>query len=116
MPAPEIILQLVQRFHDNRSAYRSGEYYEAQLRLEFLDPFFEALGWDVCNKQGYAEAYKDVIHEDAIKLGGATKAPDYAFCIGRKRQIEATDRQIDLLVYELYGLTEEEIKIVEGNA
>jgi hypothetical protein len=116
MPAPEIILQLVQRFEDNRSTYRSGEYNETQLRLEFLDPFFEALGWDVYNKQGYAEAYKDVIHEDAIKLGGATKAPDYAFCIGRKRQIEATDRQIDLLVYELYGLTEEEIKIVEGNA
>jgi hypothetical protein len=31
-----------------------------------------------------------------------------------QRQIEATDRQIDTLVYELYGLTEEEIKIVEG--
>ena len=29
------------------------------------------------------------------------------------RQIEATDRQIDRLVYELYGLTEEEIRIVE---
>lgn len=31
-----------------------------------------------------------------------------------QRQIEATDREIDQLVYELYGLTEEEIKIVEG--
>jgi hypothetical protein len=31
-----------------------------------------------------------------------------------KREIEATDRAIDRLVYELYGLTEEEIKIVEG--
>ena len=30
-----------------------------------------------------------------------------------QREIEATDRQIDQLVYELYGLTEEEIKIVE---
>ena len=29
--------------------------------------------------------------------------------------LEATDRQIDGLVYELYGLTEAEIKIVEGN-
>ena len=29
-------------------------------------------------------------------------------------QIEATDRQIDALVYELYGLTEEEIEVVEG--
>ena len=30
-----------------------------------------------------------------------------------QRQIEATDRQIDNLVYELYGLTEDEIKIVD---
>jgi hypothetical protein len=31
-----------------------------------------------------------------------------------QRQIDATDRQIDRLVYELYGLTEAEIAIVEG--
>jgi hypothetical protein len=31
-----------------------------------------------------------------------------------QRQIEATDRQIDRLVYTLYGLTEDEIEIVEG--
>jgi hypothetical protein len=31
-----------------------------------------------------------------------------------QRQIEATDRQIDALVYELYGLAEGEIEIVEG--
>ena len=30
-----------------------------------------------------------------------------------QRQIDATDRQIDQLVYELYGLTEDEIRIVE---
>jgi len=29
-------------------------------------------------------------------------------------QIEATDTQIDMLVYELYGLTDDEIKVVEG--
>ena len=31
-----------------------------------------------------------------------------------QRQIDATDKQIDKLVYELYDLTEEEIGIVEG--
>ena len=30
------------------------------------------------------------------------------------RQIEVTDAAIDKLVYELYGLTEEEIGVVEG--
>ena len=33
-----------------------------------------------------------------------------------ERQIAATDRQIDDLVYEFYGLTDGEIKIVEGAA
>jgi Tfp pilus assembly PilM family ATPase len=31
-----------------------------------------------------------------------------------KKQIDILDNQIDQLVYKLYGLTEEEIKIVEG--
>ncbi|MEH2362965.1 hypothetical protein [Nostoc sp.] len=31
-----------------------------------------------------------------------------------QQQINATDRQINQLVYELYGLTDEEIAIVEG--
>jgi flagellar biosynthesis chaperone FliJ len=31
-----------------------------------------------------------------------------------QRQIDATDREIDQLVYELYGLTKDEIKIVDG--
>jgi hypothetical protein len=33
-----------------------------------------------------------------------------------QRRIEMTDRQIDQLVHELYGLTAEEIKVVEGGA
>lgn len=33
-----------------------------------------------------------------------------------ERQIAATDTQIDRLVYDLYGLTADEIKIVEGAA
>lgn len=91
MAAPKEILQLVERFDRNRTAYTSGEYNETQLRREFLDPFFTALGWDVENKQGFAEAYKDVVHEDAIKIGTATKAPDYSFRIGgiRKFFVEA---------------------------
>ena len=43
----------------------------------------------------------------------AAKIPDEKTQI--QRQIDVTDKQIDKLVYDLYGLTEEEIKIVEGN-
>ena len=86
MSAPAEIAALVARFEENRSAYTSGHYNETQVRHEFIDPFFKALGWDVNNEQGYAEAYKDLIHEDSIKVGGATKAPDYCFRIGGTRK------------------------------
>ena len=84
--APPRIRQLVETFDRNIEAYRSQEYNEAQLRREFIDPLFEELGWDVTNKSGYAKAYKDVIHEDAIKVGGATKATDYCLCTGGVRE------------------------------
>ena len=72
MAAPQEVVDLIERFKHNRDSYRSREYNEAQVRLEFIDPFFKALGWDIDNEQGYAEAYKDVVHEDAIKIGAAT--------------------------------------------
>lgn len=86
MTTPDIIHQLVQRFEEHKETYRSGKYNETQLRREFLDPFFEALGWDVFNKQGYAEMYKDVIHEDSLEIEGENKAPDYAFRVGGQRK------------------------------
>ena len=98
MPAPEAVIALIERFERNREAYLSGQYNETQLRREFLDPLFTALGWDVDNKQGYAEAYKDVIHEDALKIGSAVKAPDYCFRIGgtRKFFVEAKKPSVNL--------------------
>ena len=98
MPAPPVIADLVERFEQQGDAFKSGQYNEAQLRKEFVDPMFEALGWDMQNRQGYAEQYKDVIHEDAIKIGGATKAPDYCFRIGgtRKFFLEAKKPSVDI--------------------
>ena len=91
MSIPQEIKNLIDRFNENQASYSASGYNEMQLRQEFLNPFFEALGWDVSNKQGYAEAYKEVIHEDAIKIGTATKAPDYSFRVGgiRKFFVEA---------------------------
>jgi hypothetical protein len=45
------------------------------------------------------------------KLAGA-RTPQEKTAL--ERQITATDTQIDALVYELYGLTKEEIALVEG--
>ncbi len=83
---PDSVLALVERFERNYDSYKTPNYNETQVRREFLDPFFKALGWDIDNQRGYAEEYKDVIHEDAIKIGEATKAPDYCFRIGGTRK------------------------------
>lgn len=85
MPAPAEIRKLVERFEANLDTYRGGSYNETLLRRDLLDPFFRALGWDVDNSLDYAEAFREVIHEDAIKVGGSTKAPDYSFRIGGRR-------------------------------
>ena len=51
----------------------------------------------------------------ASRLGGAKIATTPQEQERLTRDIASTDREIDKLVYELYGLSDEEIKIVEGN-
>jgi len=54
--APKEIVDLVNRFREQYDSYRLPSYGETQLRREFVDPFFKALGWDIDNEQGNAEA------------------------------------------------------------
>ena len=95
---PDPIKRLIERFDQQADQVRSPTYNEAQLRIDFVNPVFRELGWDIDNTQGYAEAYKDVIHEATVKIGGATKAPDYCFRIGgvRKFFLEAKKPAVDL--------------------
>lgn len=98
MEVPTELIGLVQRFEQQHEAFRSGRYNETQVRREFIDPLFELLGWDIDNHQGSPEAYKDVVHEDAIKVGGKHKAPDYSFRVGgdRKFFVEAKRPSVNL--------------------
>jgi len=98
MPAPGNILDLVERFERNRDDYHSPNYNEARLRIEFIDPLFKALGWDIDNVEGHAEAYKDVIHEDSLRVEQTAKAPDYCFRVGGQRKffVEAKKPAVDI--------------------
>ncbi len=80
------LAKLVERFDYHVDDYKRGNYNETQTRNDFINPFFEALGWDINNRAGLAESYREVIHEDKIKISGSTKAPDYCFTIyGQKK-------------------------------
>ncbi|RAL97727.1 type I restriction enzyme HsdR N-terminal domain-containing protein [Agrobacterium sp. MS2] len=98
MPAPDNVLKLVKRFDEQKTAYLSGGYNETQVRRDFIDPLFKALGWDIDNENDYAEAYRDVIHEDMVLVGTTKKAPDYSFRVGgmRKFFVEAKKPSVSL--------------------
>jgi hypothetical protein len=96
--APTEVLDLVGRFEAQQDAYRSAGYNEAQVRREFIDPLFSALGWDVANEAGRPESYKDVVLEEALRTEDARRAPDYSFRIGNKRKffLEAKKPAVDI--------------------
>lgn len=83
--ALEKIKRLAEKFDRNIDAYKDS-LNETSARVELIDPFFEALGWDVNNRAGLAHHYRDVIHEDKVKIGGQTKAPDYCFTVYGQRK------------------------------
>jgi hypothetical protein len=71
--APSKVLELVQRFEDRRAEYIHPDYLEARARIDFINPFFEALGWDIANKAGLAEFEREVVTEDRIRVGGGLR-------------------------------------------
>ncbi len=98
MGVPEGVRWLVERFDRERESYLSGRYNEAQVRVDFINPLFALLGWDVENRQGAPEAYREVVYEDRVKVGGGTKAPDYGFYAGGQRRffLEAKKPSVDI--------------------
>ncbi len=74
------VAKLCQYFATNRQAFLARN--EAQVRQWLIDPFFEALGWDVGNRALSAPQYREVIPEDSLDVEGQQKAPDYTFRVG----------------------------------
>jgi len=74
---PDKVYRLVKHFDANRTAYKSAQLDEAQLRIDFINPLLkDGLGWDVYNERGLLETYREVVYEDRVKVGGGTKTPD----------------------------------------
>ena len=98
MAAPAHLRALAETFRRNQHDYLSPHYRETRLRIEFLDPCFKLLGWDVDNQAGLGAARREVIHEDELRMGSGLKAPDYSFRIDgvRKFFVEAKRPAINI--------------------
>jgi type I restriction-modification system DNA methylase subunit len=71
--------RLAARFQKGFASFHSSEYDEASLRLQFLDPLFTALGWDVANSQGLPLHLSEVVIERRTNIAGRKKRADYVF-------------------------------------
>jgi hypothetical protein len=95
------------------SSTKQGGYYEykpmyvSQIPIRTIDPSDPS---DVARHDRMVALVEKML--DLNKRLAAAKAPHEKEALAG--MIDATDRQIDRLVYELYGLTEDEVAVVEG--
>ena len=75
MSVPDSVYALVEKFESGKARFKNPQYNETALRVEFINPFFEALGWNVRDSA-------QVSHEDRVMIEGKPKRPDYGFRIG----------------------------------
>ncbi|MCP5497903.1 MAG: hypothetical protein H7A23_25395 [Leptospiraceae bacterium] len=135
----------------------SGEYKEAQIEREFIQPLFEYLNWNITNegianpadREFIVQARTDYIWQAYSYSYSTQVRPQYErvdfeefrffdctfpvknhetlnnYCVTKSnktstsieselRMIRSLEMKLDSLVYQLYELTPEEIKIVEG--
>ena len=71
--------RLVGIFERNLAEFKKPGYVEAQLRDDFLNPFFRALGWDLENRAGLIQSEREVEIESRTRIQGRQKRADYLF-------------------------------------
>ena len=74
------VAELVARFKANEARYLSADYQEVEVRKDFIDKFFIALGWDVNHDRQTNPYEQEVKVERAVSAAGQRRA-DYAFHI-----------------------------------
>jgi hypothetical protein len=80
---PDKLRELVEKFRINEEHYKSKDFLETQVRVEFINPLLRLLGWDVNNEAGHGPEYKDVIHE---LHSGDGRHIDYVFKVGSEKK------------------------------
>ena len=76
----EEIVRLCDSF--DPQVFHPPEVKEADVRQSLIDPLFEALGWDVHNREQATLRLREVIPEESLEVEGQQKTPDYTFRMG----------------------------------
>jgi hypothetical protein len=81
------VRQLVDVFHANRDRFTSADYSEAQARIDFIDKFWIALGWDVNHERQTNPYEQEVKVERGVPISGRGRRADYAFLAPNFRDV-----------------------------
>ena len=77
------INDLVEEFKTNEHIYKTDAFDDENTKINFINKFFIALGWDVTNEKGNnTSRSKDVEFEDTVLVDGKPKVLDYCFRSG----------------------------------
>lgn len=80
------LLKLVEAYQEHFKQYNRPDYNETEVRNDFVNPFFEILGWDVQNKKNLPQHLREVKHEASVFVEEngkqVKKKPDYEFHVG----------------------------------
>lgn len=109
------IEELVERYKANQPEYECSEYLESQLRTDFIDEFFKALGWDITNKNKLSRLQREVL----VEKGDTTGRPDYSFrvmgqdrfFVETKSPSKGTNKPEDILQAKGYGWNTRNVNI-----
>lgn len=78
----ETITKLAHAFERDLASDSRNKISEPDLRLQFLDPLFAALGWDVGNRALTPFHGREVVVEPPHRMQGHNRRPDYLFRVG----------------------------------
>ena len=107
---------LVDAFGKGHKEFSNNKYSEAQLRIDFINPFLKCLGWDVDNETKKTQLYREVIQEESIDVEQENKItkknPDYTlkllglrtlFVEAKKACIDITNEKAPAFQTRRYG-------------
>ena len=77
--AYEKVKRLVEHFSANEKQFLSPDYSEASVRTDYIDKFFDSLGWDVYHNEQRNPYEQEVKIEKGVYVGKQQKRADYAF-------------------------------------
>lgn len=97
--------ELVETFKSGIHHYKSSHYSEAQTRMDFIDNFWIALGWDVNHRIQKNPYEQEVKVERGVPVGGTQRRADYALYLAPnyhdvKFLVEAKKPAVDIATPE----------------